>query len=337
MDKSFGSARFVRELIDGGEWRLVEAVDSLAVLHARRREDPPVDPPRARRRSGCARDHAGWGARTELGHTVSTSPSTICRPLCRLSARLLYPELAGWRLRRRARSGLDVVDASTGDAWAVGRVWRGRGGDRCSSPARTGWSTATGRRRSPRRRRAAPDYGGEAGSTTAAFGCARWPPRCGSRTRARSRTAMTSSTRSKRIGVARERSDVRRRASGEFLRRPLSRPGAGSCASPTSAATRSARGALSGDALGRILGERERGDPRRDTGAPGRVLADLPRRSTPGSTSCPSTATRTCPRSSPVITCWSPPRSPRASASRCRRRWPAGSRRSRRPSPVRAK
>jgi glycosyltransferase involved in cell wall biosynthesis len=60
-----------------------------------------------------------------LGHDVShLSFDDLPRRLPPRAKELLYPEFAAWHLSRRARRGLDVVDASTGDAWLWGRARR---------------------------------------------------------------------------------------------------------------------------------------------------------------------------------------------------------------------
>ena len=67
-----------------------------------------------------------------LGHSVSyLSHDDVPRRLPSLAKELLFPELAALALRRRAAS-VDVVDASTGDAWLWGRMRRTGAGD---SPA----------------------------------------------------------------------------------------------------------------------------------------------------------------------------------------------------------
>jgi glycosyltransferase involved in cell wall biosynthesis len=61
----------------------------------------------------------------DLGHTVSyLSFGDLPRKLPGLGKELLFPEFAAWHLTRRSRENLDVVDASTGDAWLWARTWR---------------------------------------------------------------------------------------------------------------------------------------------------------------------------------------------------------------------
>jgi glycosyltransferase involved in cell wall biosynthesis len=64
----------------------------------------------------------------EAGHTVSfLSFDDLPSWLPALAKEALYPELATWRLRHAGRAGVDVVDASTGDAWLWARTLRRAG------------------------------------------------------------------------------------------------------------------------------------------------------------------------------------------------------------------
>jgi glycosyltransferase involved in cell wall biosynthesis len=61
----------------------------------------------------------------ERGHDVSyLSFDDLPRQLPPRAKELLYPEFAAWHMTRRARGGLDVIDASTGDAWLWARTLR---------------------------------------------------------------------------------------------------------------------------------------------------------------------------------------------------------------------
>lgn len=60
-----------------------------------------------------------------LGHHVSyLSFDDLPRWLPPQAKELLYPEFAAYRLTRSARRGVDVIDASTGDAWLWARAMR---------------------------------------------------------------------------------------------------------------------------------------------------------------------------------------------------------------------
>jgi glycosyltransferase involved in cell wall biosynthesis len=69
------------------------------------------------------------GAELErLGHTVRyLSHDDLPERLPALARELVFPEFAALRLRAAARHGIDVVDASTGDAWLWARLRRSRG------------------------------------------------------------------------------------------------------------------------------------------------------------------------------------------------------------------
>lgn len=63
-----------------------------------------------------------------LGHEVSyLSFDDLPRWLPPQAKELLYPEFAAYRLTGSARGGLDIVDASTGDAWLWARALRRNG------------------------------------------------------------------------------------------------------------------------------------------------------------------------------------------------------------------
>lgn len=60
-----------------------------------------------------------------LGHEVEyLSFDDLPGVMPPLAKELLFPEAAAWHLARRARHGVDVVDASTGDAWLWARLVR---------------------------------------------------------------------------------------------------------------------------------------------------------------------------------------------------------------------
>jgi glycosyltransferase involved in cell wall biosynthesis len=67
------------------------------------------------------------GELERLGHSVSyLSHEDLPRRLPGLARELLFPELAALRLRRGSARGVDLIDASTGDAWVWARFLRGR-------------------------------------------------------------------------------------------------------------------------------------------------------------------------------------------------------------------
>jgi glycosyltransferase involved in cell wall biosynthesis len=60
-----------------------------------------------------------------LGHRIEyLSFDDLPGRMPALAKELLFPEAAAWHIARRARDGVDVVDASTGDAWLWGRLRR---------------------------------------------------------------------------------------------------------------------------------------------------------------------------------------------------------------------
>jgi glycosyltransferase involved in cell wall biosynthesis len=65
---------------------------------------------------------------SKLGHEVSyLSFDDVPERMPALAKELLFPELAAVHLARRARQGLDVIDAASGDAWLWARFLRHRG------------------------------------------------------------------------------------------------------------------------------------------------------------------------------------------------------------------